>query len=161
MASRQMWRLYKLGLFVGAMAAASCGPKLEPGASIETGEPATTDPNATASDSNTTATTGTGTGTGTGSTTGQTLCGTTSTSITYTNNAQTVVAARCAICHSPSGSHPNPDLSTYATAKSGMSGSGLVQVDSGEMPPSNSKGGSLTTNEKCIIDAWAKAGYTQ
>ena len=160
-------------LVVTLALAASCGDKLDPVTSeigqassssvTTTSTDTTTDPTATgATGTSTTANTGTTT---TGTTTPTTpsagtatagLCGTTSSTITYTNQASKLISDSCLSCHDSGGN--NPTLSSYAAASSAFSsGEAQDQVDSGAMP----QGRTLTADELCIFDQWKANNYAQ
>lgn len=121
----------------------SCGDKLDPG-TIEEDIPATQIPD-----------TGGGTTPGGGTVvTPAALCGTTATTITYTGQAKAVIDLKCSTssCH---GGAIGPTMTNVTNSKAGMSGGGLAQIDAGSMP----RGTTLTTNQKCILEAWASGGY--
>lgn len=117
-----------------ATALASCGPKFNPGGSGVSDEPVpgnnvpTTGGNANVP---------------------------TSAAVTYSGAAAKIITVSCATSGCHNGVQP-PKLSDYAAAKSGFSGGGLSQVNSGFMPIGQQK---LSAADKATLQKWAAGGY--
>lgn len=126
----------RLGWAVAAAATlGACGPKFNPGGSGVSDEPTPGNSNVP--------------------TTGGNANVPTAAAVTYSGAAGKIVTVTCATSGCHNGTQ-QPKLSDYASAKSGFSGGGMSQVNSGFMPIGQQK---LSAADKAVLQQWAAGGY--
>ena len=87
-----------------------------------------------------------------------------SSSITYNNHTKRLFDTYCISCHAPGATQANFPLTTFNEVSVYSGSSGLIQIralDQGNMPPSGSASGQLTSAEKDTLQMWLNQGAPQ
>ena len=87
-----------------------------------------------------------------------------SATITYNNHTKRIIDQYCIACHAPSATQSFFPLTNFNEVSVYSGTGGLLQVrvlDQGNMPPTGSATGQLTTAEKDTLQMWLNQGALQ